>query len=295
MNNALKSFSHLLAIALLLTIFFAAVASAAADAMEEAEVWAGVAEDIGEAPGYEDPKDSAREWALSIGITSGFSPDYEGSNDYSFGYGPNISASWRDTIFYKGKTLGVNLIRQKKLKAGVTISKASGRSEDSNDKLEGLGDVDGGVEAGGFVTYRKKPFRFKVDARQDLGSGHEGALVALSCGTNLPLENPLVAFELGTTWASSNYMASFFGVDAQQSLDSGLKRYDAGAGIKDVKVSISAGYAITRRWRVGGTVEYKRLVGDAADSPIVDDKNQFLAGVSLSYHLGSKILPEDLQ
>jgi outer membrane protein len=141
---------------------------------------------LDEAPGYEDEHDSEREWALSIGLTGGFSPDYEGSNDYGFGYGPNISASWRDTIYYKGKTLGANLIRQKKIKAGLLLTKSSGRSEDDNDKLEGQGDVDGSIEAGGFLNYRMKPFRFRVEVRQDIGSGHEGALVIMSASTKLP-------------------------------------------------------------------------------------------------------------
>ena len=134
-----------------------------------------------------------------------------------------------------------------------------------------------------------------MEARQDADSGHEGALVELSAGTSLPFEKPLVFIALGTTWASDDYMESFFAVDAQQSADSGLKKYDAEAGIKDVSVSMTSGYKITNRWRIGGKLEYKRLVGDAADSPIVDDENQFLAGISLSYHMGSKILPETLQ
>ena len=263
--------------------------------MDEAALWAGASEEIDEAPGYEDPKDKERKWTVSIGLTSGVSPDYEGSNNYDFGYGPNFALSWRDTIFYKGKTLGVNLINNKNFKAGPIMSWTSGRDEDDNDKLEGLGDVDSSIEVGGFLSYRKKPFRFKMEARQDADSGHEGALVELSAGTSLPFEKPLVFIALGTTWASDDYMESFFAVDAQQSADSGLKKYDAEAGIKDVSVSMTSGYKITNRWRIGGKLEYKRLVGDAADSPIVDDENQFLVGISLSYHMGSKILPETLQ
>jgi outer membrane scaffolding protein for murein synthesis (MipA/OmpV family) len=294
-KNYLQRVFPLLVTALFLIISHAGTASAAGDVQEKAELWADVAENIDEAPDYEDPQDSEREWAISIGLSSGFAPDYEGSNDYSFGYGPNLSASWHDTIFYKGKTLGANLIRQKNLKAGPIISWASGRSEDANEKLEGLGDVDGSVEAGGFVSFRKKSMRFRAEARQDIDSGHEGALVDLSGGSILPFKNPLVFVGIGTTWASDDYMASFFGVDAKQSLNSGLEKYSADAGFKDIKISITAGYAITRRWRIGGAVEWKRLVGDAAGSPIVDEKNQFLAGFSLSYHMGSKILPEELQ
>ena len=161
--------------------------------------------------------------------------------------------------------------------------------------MEGLDDVDSSIEAGGFVSFRKKPLRFRMEVRQDVNSGHEGALVDLSVGTTLPFETPLVFASIGTTWASDDYMDSFFTIDAKQSANSGLKKYSAESGFKDVKLALTTGYSITNRWRIGGLVEYKRLVGDAADSPIVDDKNQFLAGFSLSYHMGSKILPEELK
>ena len=295
MKSALDRFLPLLATVLISTFFFTNVALAGGDAMEEAELWADVSEEINEAPVYEDTKDADRKWAISIGVAAGVAPDYEGSNDYGFGFGPNISASWRDTIFYKGKSLGANLIRKENFKAGVILAKASGRNEDDNDKLEGLGDVDGGIEAGGFISYKNKPWRFKAEARQEVDSGHEGALVELSVGTELPFTKPLVFVELGTTWASDDYMESFFGIDTQQSANSGLDRHNADAGFKDVNLSISVGYPITNRWRLGATMEYKRLLGDAADSPIVDDKNQFVAGIGFSYHMGSKYLPEELK
>ena len=125
--------------------------------------------------------------------------------------------------------------------------------------------------------------------------GHDGALVELSAGSKLPFAKTLIFIELGTTWASDNYMKSFFGIDSQQSASSGLERHRADAGIKDINISVSAGYPITNRWRIGMTMEYKKLLGDAADSPIVDDKNQFVAGIGLSYHMGSKSLPEELE
>jgi outer membrane scaffolding protein for murein synthesis (MipA/OmpV family) len=267
--------------------------ASAGDSMDEIALWSDIAEEIDEAPGYEDPKDSARKWALSLGVVGGYAPDYEGSDDYEFGAGPNITASWRDLIFYKGKSLGANLIRTKNLKAGPILSWNSGRDEDDNSKLDGLGDVDSSIEAGGFISYRVKPLRFRLEARQDVNSGHEGALVELSGGTGLPFEKPLVFVSLGTTWASDDYMESFFGIDSGQSTASGLKEYNADAGIKDVNIGLTAGYSITPRWRVGGKLEYKRLVGDAADSPIVDDEDQFIVGLTLSYRMGSKVLAEE--
>lgn len=269
-------------------------ASAEAESLERADLWADTGEDIEEAPGYEDRKDTRRKWVLNLGLVGGISPEYEGSTNYGFGFGPNFSVAWRDTVFYKGKTLGVNIVRTKKIKAGAILSWTSGRDEDDDDTLEGLGDVDSSTEAGGFFTYRNKPFRFKLEARQDIGSGHEGRLVELSTGRTLPFDVPFVFIALGTTWASDDYMESFFGVNGKQSDNSGLRTHNAKAGIKDVNISMTSGYKITKRWRIGAKIEYKRLTGDAADSPIIDSENQFLAGIGFSYHMGSKDLPEDL-
>lgn len=287
--------SSILFIATLLTAMSIATVATADDIMDDAGLWADVSEEIEEAPGYEDPKDKSRDWALSIGVAGGFAPDYEGSNDYESGFGPNIAGTWRDTLFFKGKTLGANIIKNKNLKVGPILSWTSGRDEDDNDKLEGLGDVDSSIEAGAFISYRKKPFRFKMEVRQDVNSGHEGAVAELSAGTTLPFAKPVVFAALGTTLASDDYMSSFFGVDSKQSANSGLKKYKAEAGFKDVNLSITAGYPLTNRWRIGGKAEYKRLVGDAADSPIVDDENQFIVGLGLSYHFGSKVLSKELE
>ncbi|SHO51879.1 MipA/OmpV family protein [Desulfopila aestuarii] len=293
MKNALRCFSHLFIASIFSTMLFIDNVSAESDALDEADLWAGIAEDIDEAPGYEDPADKDRNWTVSIGLSGGVSPDYEGSDDYDFGYGPNISASWRDIIFYKGKTLGANIINDKNFKTGPILSWASGRDEDDNDNLDGLGDIDSSVEAGGYVAYRKETLRFRAEVRQDIGSGHDGALVELQGGTTLPFENPRVFVGLGTTWASDKYMESYFGINSRQSAASGYERYNAESGIKDVNVSMTGGYSITNRWRIGGMLMYKRLVGDAADSPIVEDKNQFIMGLGISYHMGSKNLQEE--
>ena len=270
----------------------AVTASADVDSLDRADIWADTAEDINEAPGLEDFEETRRVWSVNIGLAGGVSPDYEGSNDYEFGIGPNFDITWRDTVFYKGKSLGAYLIREKGLRAGPILSWTSGRDEDDNDKLDGMGDVDSTVEAGGFISYRNSPLRFRLEARQDINSGHEGALVEMSAGSSLPLQKPLAFLALGTTWASDDYMESFFGVSSKQSGKSGLRTHNADAGIKDISLSLTAGHRFKKRWRIGGRIEYKRLIGDAADSPIVDDKNQFMAGISFSYRTGSRVQPE---
>jgi outer membrane scaffolding protein for murein synthesis (MipA/OmpV family) len=295
MVKTLKGLSFSPVTALFLILLIAGTAAAGNDAPDQVGIKVDSDRDLAESSVEQNQEDKAHEWALSIGLSAGFVPDYVGSDDYSFGYGPNISASWHDLLFLKGKTLGANLIRRDNLKAGAILSWASGRDEDDNDRLAGLGDVDRSIEAGGFVAYRKKPLRFRAELRQDIDAGHEGALLELSAGFPLPFQTPRFIVELGTSWASDDYMESFFGVNAEQSAASGLKIYQADAGIKDISIRMTASHLITSRWRIGTVIEYKRLVSDAADSPVVENKNQFMAGFGISYHMGSKILPEDLQ
>ena len=61
---------------------------------------------------------------------------------------------------------------------------------------------------------------------------------------------------------------------------------DADGGVKNFTFSLTSGYDITKNWVIGVTAIYRRLTGDAGDSPIVESrgsKDQFTAGVGLSY------------
>ena len=89
----------------------------------------------------------------------------------------------------------------------------------------------------------------------------------------------------GATYASDDYMSEFFGVSAVQSANAGLPVFGADAGIKNVTLSLSSGFDIDESWVIGARIIYSRLVGDAADSPIVDQRgsaNQITVGVGLS-------------
>ena len=45
-------------------------------------------------------------------------------------------------------------------------------------------------------------------------------------------------------------------------------------------------YSLSREWNLVFAVTYTRLLGDAADSPVVDDEgseNQFMGGILVTY------------
>ncbi len=81
-------------------------------------------------------------------------------------------------------------------------------------------------------------------------------------------------------------MSEYFGIDSKDAQRSGLDQYNADAPFKDVGVGASFGYAIAERWGLNLATGYKLLLGDAKDSPVVDDqgpKHQFVGAVSVSY------------
>ncbi len=95
-------------------------------------------------------------------------------------------------------------------------------------------------------------------------------------------------FKLGprTTFADSNYMSTYFSVRPIESIGSRgrLAAFDADGGFKSVGVAASARYEFRPDWFLNANAAYERMVGDAADSPIVKvgSENQFFAGIGLS-------------
>ena len=92
--------------------------------------------------------------------------------------------------------------------------------------------------------------------------------------------------EISTTWADDNYTQTFYGVTATQSARSGMQQYTAESGFKDAGITLDLDYRLTENWSVTGRVGYKRMLGDAADSPLVSDRgseDQFSTGIFVSY------------
>jgi outer membrane scaffolding protein for murein synthesis (MipA/OmpV family) len=89
--------------------------------------------------------------------------------------------------------------------------------------------------------------------------------------------------QIGATWADQDFMDAFFSVDVMQAKYSGLNQYDADSSVKDVYIGLSADVPLSQLWSLRLTGQYSRLIGDAADSPIVETENQLFGGLGLTY------------
>lgn len=236
----------------------------------------------------------SKSWDIRLGAGALVKPDYEGSDDYEVAPLPLVDVTYRDIVFLKSMALGANVFTLRgpgpndKLQFGPLLKYQAGRDQDSNDALRGLGDIDAGVELGAFVNYRAGPWSAGLTVFRDVSDAYDGGMTAqLKGGYMYPISQRLrLVTEVSTTWADDNYTEAFFGITALQAQRSGLRQYQAEGGFKDAGLSLALNYSLTDHWGVTGLVGYKRLLGDAADSPLVEDQgsaNQLTGGLMLSY------------
>lgn len=210
---------------------------------------------------------------LGLAVVAGH--EYMGSDERRTRAYPAIDYRWANGWF-AGTTNGVgyNFSRQPGTQYGVRLTADFGRDESRSAVLRGLGDVDARPELGAFYNLQPTSNTFLTSSlRYGAGQGRDGLLMDLGAGVTAQVAP---AWRMGAgvaaTWANAAYTQSYFGVDAAQAVRSGRSVYTASAGVRDVRVSVSATYAITPRASATAALSYSRLQGDAGSSPIVRDR-----------------------
>jgi len=242
----------------------------------------------------------------SVGAAIGLVPDYEGSDDYEVNVLPLVDIRQPGFLFLKGASVnpndgtasvGWNALNfaysagseeKFRLSLGPLVRYSNGRDEDDNDALNGLGDIDGSAGIGGFFEASAGPLSADVTVMsQDTGDSGNGVLIAFGAKYTAQVSNRFtVSSGVSSSWSDNDYMRGFYGVTDSQAVRSGLALFDAGSGFKDVGVQLGASYEMAENWLINGQVGYQRLLNDAADSPLVDDKgspDQFRALIGVAY------------
>ena len=230
-----------------------------------------------------------------VGLGLGFATDYEGSDDVTFGALPTAQYSFgKRFVRLIGTNLSANLLEHEVLQIGPSLNYRFGRNDVDDDVVDRMADVDGAVEIGAmaglsFTNGANARYRFNasVEFLTDVTDEHDGSTIRLSARYWRPISKAFdVSIGIGGTYATDNYMSSFFSVNAADAAASGLPIFVADAGVKDFDVSPMVVMHLSRSWHVGLGARFKWLLGDAADSPVVDSRGsstQILAGLGVIY------------
>lgn len=147
--------------------------------------------------------------------------------------------------------------------------------------LRGLDPIDRGLEAGMRIGWRTGPVRIYGAARKAI-RGHRGVTGEVGVAvTARPAEDWTLTSAIEAQYGDRTFMEAYFGVSPEEAERSGYAEHAVGGGVKAHALTFEARYRVTDDWSMLGRVQAKRLVGDAADSPVVRDRDQVWVGLGV--------------
>ena len=207
-------------------------------------------------------------------------PEYFGSDDYELGPDFGFSLNYLDF-----GPLNLGSADPYYQPEGVALRGSfryiDERTSEDSPELDGLSDVDATYEVGLGIGYNSRRLDAFADVRYGL-NGHESFVGELGADLKAqPSERLTLSAGPRVLLGSDDYASTYFDVPTATS---NFSAYDADGGVISAGVEVGAEYRFTENWGVEGAVTYDRFVGDAAESPIVEngDRDQYGMRVGLT-------------
>ena len=225
---------------------------------------------------------------VRIGLGGQFTPEFIGSDDAELGPLWDVDVARGDNPFpfeTPDDSFSIRLFSKGGFTAGPAANVEWKRKE--SDVGAPVGKVKTTIEVGGFAEYQpSETIRLRADLRKGIG-GHEGVLGSIGAD-RIWRDGDHYVFSIGprVLFSDGRYQRAYFGVDGAAALASGLPAYRPDGGVYAVAAASGLSYQFSPRFGAFGYARYERLVGDAADSPIVRNlgsRNQLSGGIGLSY------------
>jgi outer membrane scaffolding protein for murein synthesis (MipA/OmpV family) len=206
-------------------------------------------------------------------------PAYDGSGDQTVDliplvryYGKPWFARTTQGILEGGARVPIH----RDVDIGVQLAYEEGRKQSESDLLKRLGveDLDPGLSLGVHAEWDTKigpaPVSLLGRWRQHLDSDR-GAQADLRFNVGVYGNHGVIAaLYAQATWASSKSIRSFYLVDA-------------GSGLLHTSLGALGSYDFNRHWLAFAGVQWRTLHGDAASSPLVEEKTSFYANAGVAY------------
>lgn len=221
-------------------------------------------------------------------------PRYSGSNESRVTTAQVMDYAMVNGFFFS-TTRGIGYNNNiGRLEYSAALSYRAGRKDrdvDSNaisygsDDLRGMGDIKGSVIGVPGLQYEVTDWlNVRVQAELPISQRDNGE--ALHFGIFSPLytsSKNSVTLALTSSWGTSKYMQTYYGVSASQSAATGFTRHDAGSGIYAYSLNIDWVHKLNRQWCVVAATGFTQLTGDARNSPIVQRKASSTGSLMVTY------------
>jgi MipA family protein len=229
-------------------------------------------------------------------IGPGAVPRFEGAKKYQLIPLMIGNVGWKGMeLQLRGLSARVDLLGDSPVQVGPLFSFRGNRnsSSDGSGRVKLLDNVGSSMEVGGFVGYRfggnqygQGEVAFDLSLAKDVNDGHDGLIGSAQLSyAAYRSQKFFLNLDTQTSFGNKKYMRSYFGVTPVEAARSGLAAYRPKGGIKDAGVGVTAGYQFNEKWGLIARAGANYYLGDAKDSPIVDEgsKLQAVGGLGLSY------------
>jgi outer membrane protein len=237
------------------------------------------------------------DWIVTIGGELRIGPKWAGAPDDKFRLtgGPVFSIRKVGTApeyFGPRDSFGFSILDLGPVKIGPAVQIIWQRKASSDTALNGLGDVDYALQAGAFAEYWPAQWlRLRGEVRQGFG-GEKGVTGDLFMDAVVPAGQFRFSGGPRLTVQSTAAVSPYFSITPVQSANStvaglpALPVYHASGGFYSYGAGGQVEYFFNPQWATYGYVEYERLTGSAADSPLIIQRgspNQFTFALGARY------------
>ncbi|MEL6114558.1 MipA/OmpV family protein [Photobacterium sp. SP02] len=226
-------------------------------------------------------------WGVGLGLGLEYESAYEGSDEFELEIEPAGGVQWRtgDQLFYwAGLAIGWRSLVKDAWLVQTSLGYEEGREEgDSEDgRLDGLGESSSGVTLLLETRYAlAEDWRYFLDGR--VLTGEIGTLGIFGAGTCLACQPNGTGWEVGAvvTFHDGKLANRDFGVNTQQSINSGLPETDVDSGYRSTGVNVNYRNYLNENWQVFGEALYEVYGSDVSDSPI--SRNNYEAEIGFGF------------
>ncbi len=238
------------------------------------------------APSY---KDAGNYWVVTIGGYAAIEPAFPGAkeSDHVWTGRPIFEfnrAGEKEWLSLPNDAFGLALYNTNNFRMGVAGDFINRRNQsDASTALAGIHNIDYTFEGGAFAEYYPAPF---LRTRVELLQGFTGAngLEANLMADFIYRPTPQLMLTAGPRMqiVDNKYASALFSTSAADSV--GV--FNASGGLHSAGIDVTARYALTDNVSLRAYGEWNRLLGDAADSNLVQQRgsaDQVQVGVGAAY------------
>lgn len=244
------------------------------------------------------------DWTVLAGVMGMHQPEYSGSNEGKNAVMPFLKLDYKEIIGMRGSGLvGAMGLYYRPLKrenwnmSVLALQELQGRAEDDAMALNGMGDRRANQYFGLEAEYRWHDFSSTLEILKGTRD-RSGMLAGLTLNHSTQLSERIeLEWSLAAIWGNRDYQAWEYGITPEQAVrrqalrdagDSNLAARDGepywpGAGMHEVRAGANLRWLLNDQWSSLAMVNYGRLLGDAANSPLTRSKGQVSVGLGLVY------------